>query len=343
MCLNPVYKNFNGRRVFVPCGKCMECVAQRASEWTFRLVEESRRATCTLFTTLTYNDLCIKTKYADGYYPLCEFGIIEPNVYGVTDRYGDKHYPTICHADITSYLDRLRKRLGYRSLRYFIAPEYGGITYRPHYHCIFFYYGTDLQEFYLALSEEWTQGFVQSPAVLNSRNAHYCAKYCTKSPLADFDPTSYGCDVCRTRVSQNIGSAYLKNKKYHVAHRSLDDVLNNRYPNQVTTPDGFNTTLPRYYYRKWFCERKQSELNPKNYYYVSKSYVYRAEERITQLGFQLNPDPSKATLEYAKQRMEQKKHKYELALKKFRESQHRKEKQYQATLKRKQNGKQEEN
>lgn len=98
--------------VEVPCGKCVECKQNIASLWSDRLVFESMVHESNYFITLTYDDL---------------------------------HYPLdgcLHQEDMQLFLHRLRKRFkrqfGQEGIRYFYCGEYGGTTYRCHFHLILF-------------------------------------------------------------------------------------------------------------------------------------------------------------------------------------------------------------
>lgn len=93
----------------VPCGKCVACLVNKRSDWSFRLEQEHKVAKSSFFVTLTYNEKHLRS-----------------------DRSLNKR-------DLQLYLKRLRKRHGIRSsIRYYAVGEYGSITGRPHYHILLF-------------------------------------------------------------------------------------------------------------------------------------------------------------------------------------------------------------
>ena len=98
----------------VPCGKCYNCKSRRASTWSTRLLQESKRSTTAHFITLTYD-----TKYV----PITEKGFMS------LDK---KH--------LQQFFKRLRQWHGknHIGIRYYAVGEYGGKTYRPHYHIIIY-------------------------------------------------------------------------------------------------------------------------------------------------------------------------------------------------------------
>lgn len=96
----------------VPCNNCLECKQEHASNWSDRCVYEAMQYEHNYFITLTYDDL---------------------------------HYPLdgCLHQDhMQNFLKRLRflfkKKYHQNKIRYYYAGEYGGETYRAHYHIILF-------------------------------------------------------------------------------------------------------------------------------------------------------------------------------------------------------------
>ena len=105
----------------VPCGQCIGCRLDYSREWAVRCMHESQlyeptvdnpngRGNC--FITLTYND---------------EF--LPPN--------GSLNY-----RHWTLFMKRLRKRYG-SDIRFYMGPEYGELSGRPHYHALLFNFSFD--------------------------------------------------------------------------------------------------------------------------------------------------------------------------------------------------------
>lgn len=103
-------------QIDVPCGKCPKCRKRRANGWAFRLMQEDKRSLSAHFITLTYD-----TKYV----PITQNGFMS------CDK---KH--------VQLFFKRLRKRVSVDAtlppIKYYLASEYGGKTWRPHYHAIVF-------------------------------------------------------------------------------------------------------------------------------------------------------------------------------------------------------------
>lgn len=148
MCLFPRKLKFSCESGYytmeVPCGKCIECLHTRISDWCYRIKIEDSFSKHSLFVTLTYSD---------------EF--VPANGLEVTDL--QKHFK------------RLRKRL--TSVRYYALGEYGTNTERPHYHYILFS-NDDIKyrEFYSIVNESWTKGFIYIKPLTQGRIV-YCVSY----------------------------------------------------------------------------------------------------------------------------------------------------------------------
>lgn len=113
-CLTPfVVKDANNCSVPVPCGKCPPCLARRVSGWSFRLMQERNHSLTANFITLTYD-----TKHV----PITRNGFM-----------------SLSKRDLQLFFKRLRK-ISVRSVRikYYAVGEYGGRSFRPHYHLILF-------------------------------------------------------------------------------------------------------------------------------------------------------------------------------------------------------------
>lgn len=92
----------------IPCGQCTGCRIGRSSDWTTRLVHESKFYIESCFATFTYDP---------------------------------EHLPkngTLSKRDVQLLMKRIRKEFPGIKIRYFAAGEYGEKTWRPHYHIIIF-------------------------------------------------------------------------------------------------------------------------------------------------------------------------------------------------------------
>lgn len=91
----------------VPCGNCVECLSQKASEWSYRVMREYDyygRIGCVM--SLTYDNAHVPL---DG---------------------------SVKRRDLQLFLKRLRKGISPVKIRYFGCGEYGTLNGRPHYHIV---------------------------------------------------------------------------------------------------------------------------------------------------------------------------------------------------------------
>lgn len=158
----------NVREVYLPCGKCIQCLNSRSKSWEVRSSLELLKYKKAVCLTLTYNDDNL---------PFC--GLLR-------------------YSDVQKFIKRLRKDFPY-PIKYMCSGEYGGAKTRPHYHIIIFNYippdivfgvtkpysiskkGTKLYKSDY-LTKKWGKGFVDVGEV-NHRTCRYVSQYCCKKLL----------------------------------------------------------------------------------------------------------------------------------------------------------------
>lgn len=111
-CLTPfsMKHKSTGDSMSFPCGKCPPCLKRRASQWSFRLLQEDKRSSSAFFVTLTY----------------------------AVPPLSSRKFMTLVKSDFQRFMKRLRKALPGITVKYFAVGEYGGVTVRPHYHAVIF-------------------------------------------------------------------------------------------------------------------------------------------------------------------------------------------------------------
>lgn len=226
-CISPLLIRRDGQRNVVPCGKCNFCLQKRRSDWTFRLLQETKVSCSAHFVTLTYDESTL---------PFSEDGI-----------------PTLRKKDYQLFKKRLRKAqaaISDEKIRYYSVGEYGTETERPHYHSIMF----NLVDLKL-VTDAWNLGFVHVGDV-SVGSIHYVTKYVINRD----EPDSYlGREPPFALMSRRpaIGSNYLDtHTKWHkTAKRNYTQV------------NGVISSLPRYYKEKIFnsLERQQMALEAIHY------------------------------------------------------------------------------
>lgn len=157
LCKNPFFditqgRNLSGKKALTakqhPCGQCLHCRINQSRVWTHRLMLEKFTSQCALFVTLTYND---------------------------------EHLPpdhNLRPKDLTNFIKRLRKIYAPIKIRYYAVGEYGGTTYRPHYHIVLY---SDRHIFPDDIEQAWRPGGVSLGFVkvgeLTSSSARYMTGY----------------------------------------------------------------------------------------------------------------------------------------------------------------------
>lgn len=159
------------------CSSCIDCRLHYSHEWAVRCMLEAQYHEHNYFVTFTYDDI---------YLPKGNFIGFDGTVYDSSLRL----------TDFQKFLKRLRTKID-KPFRYFYCGEYGELTHRPHYHCLFFglpeldlqflkrsgginYYRSSLLE--SAWSDPYTDiplGFV-TVCDFNYNTAAYTARYMMK-------------------------------------------------------------------------------------------------------------------------------------------------------------------
>lgn len=205
MCITPLIrkKKFTGENVPVPCGRCPECIARRTSGWSFRLMEEDKRAFSALFVTLTYDT---------DHVPITKKG-----------------YMTLCKRCVQLFFKRLRKLEPNMRLKYYVAGEYGSERMRPHYHIILF----NARE--STVRKAWQKGDIDCGTVTGA-SIGYVLKYMCKEkkiPLHRNDDRIPEFSL----MSKGLGKSYLTDEMVKWHH---EDINNRMYCNvenkKITMP-----------------------------------------------------------------------------------------------------------
>lgn len=204
----------------VPCGKCYECCARRASHWSFRLMQENKIADSSHFITLTYD-----TRYV----PITSNGFMGLRRIDLQLFFKRLRSSTTRHR---SRCRRLHKGCILSPIKYFAVGEYGETKKRPHYHIILFNAELEL------IQPAWGLGDIHYGKV-EGASVGYTLKYITKG---GWQPDHRNDDRERPKyqMSKGLGKNYLTEAiiKYHRASHE------NFY---CTTEQGQKISIPRYY------------------------------------------------------------------------------------------------
>lgn len=207
----------------VGCGKCIECMKQKASAWKCRLNEEINHQKG-IYVTLTFNDeslIKIKSKIDINPRDIWENEIATYAVRHALENHRKKYKKSVKHWFITE--------LGHEG------------TERIHLHGIIFA-DIDLNEF-------WPYGHSKAGDVANSKTVNYIVKYVTK-----IDPDHKGFQG-KILTSPGIGSKWLERSDKH-NNRYRGKNTETRY----RLKSGVKINLPIYYRNKIYTEEEREKL-----------------------------------------------------------------------------------
>lgn len=161
----------------VPCGKCASCRMDYSREWSNRCLLELKHHRESCFCTFTYDDEHVPLSYTG-------------------DENGEAvSVMTLRKRDFQLFMKRLRKSCAV-PIRFLACGEYGGRTYRPHYHAILFSYRPDDLTYWSTspsgeklfhsdkLDKIWSHGNVLIGDV-TSASCAYVARYVVKKSYRD--------------------------------------------------------------------------------------------------------------------------------------------------------------
>jgi hypothetical protein len=236
----------------LPCGQCIGCRMQRASEWALRCMHEASLHDENCFITLTYN---AENLPPDG---------------------------GLRHKHFQDFMKRYRKSLGDRKIKFYMCGEYGDKNNRPHYHALIFNHnfhdwvllpqkspsGHDL---YTSpeLEKLWGKGFVQIGDV-SYESAAYVARYIMKKQngvKAELVDEKTGLKPYE-RYNSFTGEIHEVMPEYNCMSRGgqhgngiaadwIARFSRDCYPKDYVTYDGIKRQIPRYYDK----QVKKSEQN----------------------------------------------------------------------------------
>lgn len=165
--------------VFVPCGKCDECLNDKRMEWSIRIQKEYEKADKlnSFFITLTYSDHFLPVHNRTGNFTL-DKGEIRAFIKELRAQ-----HEYIISKEIKEQLEctwtAARKLARQKSrLHYFVVGEYGKkeFTNRPHYHMILLNAHPELRGW---IMKNWHSRH-EIKVINGSRALHYCTKYIQK-------------------------------------------------------------------------------------------------------------------------------------------------------------------
>uniref|UniRef100_A0AAU8AWW4 Replication initiator protein n=1 Tax=Dulem virus 172 TaxID=3145649 RepID=A0AAU8AWW4_9VIRU len=135
----PPFGDYVSEFTEIPCGQCIGCRLDYSRQWANRCMLEASEHSSSFFLTLTYDD---------DHLPANEI------INVTTGEIKQSPVHTLVKKDLSGFMKRLRKNTG-QKLRFYGCGEYGGETFRPHYHVIVF--GLELDD--LQIYKRSTAGF----------------------------------------------------------------------------------------------------------------------------------------------------------------------------------------
>lgn len=216
------------RKLYVPvgCGKCIECMRQKALQWKIRLYEELKVQKNAYYVTFTFSPQSLQDF-------MQELDIKECNA--------------IAGVAIRRFLERWRKKYK-KSLKHWFITELGDErTERIHLHGIIF---SDLIITHEEFTNIWKYGNVDLGDYCNLQTINYIAKYITK---LDQKHKNY---VPEIYCSPGIGLAYTKREKIQQIHK----FRKNKTITYYRFPNGTKCNLPIYFRNKFFNDNMREDL-----------------------------------------------------------------------------------
>lgn len=230
-----------GRRLLLPCRKCVGCRLDHSREWANRILLEQLYHQESWFLTLTYDDEHLP--------PAFPVDLATGEILSV--------HATLVKSDLQKFFKRLRFNSG-QQLRYYACGEYGSKTYRPHYHCIVF--GLNLPDlkplrqnfggdpYYTSefISKCWPFGIHVIGRVTFETSA-YVARYTVKKATHGFTKDYYfkaGIVPEYQTMSLRPGIGY----QYYVDH---PEIFEYSYFSVTTPTGGVRMTSPEYFRKMW--------------------------------------------------------------------------------------------
>lgn len=192
-CSSPqlVRNKYTHELITVPCGHCDACKARKVLKNVPQIYNEAQCWKYCKFITLTYsNDYLptiniknyeVDTKYLPEFYNLC-------NQSKDYLEFCDFNLPVCKTSDLQKFIKRLRmailRKLGVQSpIRYFLSFDYGGTSFRPHYHGAIMFSDERINEVFQDLLDfAWSDYNKRSQVrtslgLVDCQDAYNCAKY----------------------------------------------------------------------------------------------------------------------------------------------------------------------
>jgi hypothetical protein len=221
------------RSLELPCGQCVGCRLERSRQWAIRCMHEASLYKNNCFITLTYDDQHLPDDYS-------------------------LHYD-----DFQRFMKRLRKRYQGKTIRFYMAGEYGENFGRPHFHaCIF---NLDFEDKYLwqktdsgskiyrskILEELWPFGY-SSIGEVNFQSAAYVARYIMKKVTGDMADQHYEeVNFTTGEIIQRKPEFNKMSLKPGIGYKWYQKFKDDVYPHDYVIVNGKKCKPPKFYDKKY--------------------------------------------------------------------------------------------
>lgn len=227
------------KKLTLPCGQCTGCRLERSRQWATRCIHEARMHKENCFITLTYDE---------------------------------EHYvPSLTYIHFQKFIRALRKKYRTRTIRYYMAGEYGDLNGRPHFHaCIF---GLDFSDKKLLrktpsgsliyssqiLQEIWGKGYTSTGDV-TFESAAYVARYILKKQTGKNASNHYqSCCPATGELTAIVPEFNRMSLKPGIGELFYKKWMSDIYPTGTIIMNGSKQKPPRYY------EKMYKESHPQEY------------------------------------------------------------------------------
>lgn len=246
----------------VPCGKCPECKKKRSSDWTFRLKQQKKDSSNSIFLTLTYDNDHLPFISPCG--EIAPTGINEVSELQEFIQIKDLQ-ETLVKRDLQLFFKRLRNKTK-NKLKYYAVGEYGSRTKRPHYHAILFntpkqWNDTIRDNTFL---NTWNKGHIRVDEC-NGATMRYVTQYIQK-PQIYIQPNSAK-EKEFSIMSKGIGLNHLT--------PGMIKYYKENFTKIITADGGSKQQLPRYFVDKIFNPYEKTLLAEITNQYMEENPKYK--------------------------------------------------------------------
>lgn len=216
--------------MLLPCGRCVGCRLDYAASWEVRIMHEAKCWEENCFITLTYNPERVSP---DG---------------------------SLVYSDFQWFMKRLRKRYAPRTIRFFVAGEYGGALGRPHFHVALFNFRFSGDRYFWrttdagfrvdrspALESLWKFGHSEI-GDLTSESANYIARYVTKKVTGDMAFEHYRVlDTETGELTWKVPEFCQMSRRPGIGAKWFEKFHQDVFPHDRVVSRGVKKRVPRYY------------------------------------------------------------------------------------------------